>query len=121
MFQFDGMISLPSMDPHNLKYPTFLPPQFLVNMLSCRASFYEEVYVADCRRSSTSALFFITNAFFSLCQYTSLKSRACGMPQKPQQAFINIQNNVPGLQHYILIYTPSHTRPYLKREVHDVG
>lgn len=114
VFQFGGGICLPSMDTYNLKYPSFLPPQFLVNTHSCRASFYGESYTVDCSRSSTYALFFTTIAFFSLCQYTSLKSRARGVPHQLQQVLVHVQNNVPGLQHCILIRTPSRTRPYLK-------
>lgn len=121
VFRFGGGICFPSMGTHNLKYPTFLPPQFLVNKRSCRASFYGESYGVDCSRSSTYAPFFTTIAFFSLCQYTFLKSIAHGMSDQLQQVLVHAQNNVPGLQHSVLICTPSRTRPHLKSEVHDVA
>ena len=113
---------LPSnMDTYNLKYPTFLQPQFLVNKRSCKVSFYGESYGVDCRRSSTYALFFTTIAFFSLFASRPLKSRAHGISHQLQQVLVHIQNNVPGLQHCILICIPSRTRPYLKSEVHSIA
>jgi hypothetical protein len=75
-----------------------------------------------CRRNSTSALFVTAIVFLSLRQYTSLKSRAHCMPQQSQQVLVQVQNDVPDLQHYILVYpTSSRTRPYLKSEVYDVA